>query len=79
MTSAEIVKAIAVGNLHQIFDETDPMKRIAALSRLWHTDGVFVDTEGIFRSHQAIRVIAGVLHKRFEGFKFQETGMSLPS
>lgn len=76
MTSSSTVSKISLDNLHLVFDEPDPAKRLAELSRLWvqSPDCMFIDPEGVYRSHEAISDVSGALQKRYPGAVFTELG-----
>ena len=76
MTSSSTVSKISLDNLHLVFDELDPAKRLAELSRLWvpSPDCMFIDPEGVYRSHEAVSDVTGALQKRYPGAVFTELG-----
>jgi len=76
MTTSTVVTKILQDNLYLIFGESDPEKRLVALSQLWvpSSNSLFIDPLGIFRSHQAISDLVGSLHKENQGWEFKETG-----
>jgi hypothetical protein len=63
---------IAEQNLFSIFGERRTEARNAAVKRLWTSDGIFVDAEGVRVGQNAIVEAAGALLKRFPEYEFWE-------
>ncbi|KAH8810929.1 hypothetical protein F5884DRAFT_897452 [Xylogone sp. PMI_703] len=76
MTSSTTVTKLVQENLREVFGESDPKKRLSALSRLWvpSSESLFVDPLGVFRSHEAISDLVGSLHVQYPGMAFSERG-----
>lgn len=76
MTSSKDVNTIVRENLHLVFGERDPDKRLTTLSRLWvpSSKSLFIDTLGLFCGHEAISNLISSLHARYPGMVFTELG-----
>ncbi|KAJ5443930.1 uncharacterized protein N7458_007802 [Penicillium daleae] len=76
MTSPKDVTSIVRENLHLVFGEADPEKRLAELSRLWvpSSKSLFIDPLGLFRGHEAINNLISSLHAQYPGMAFTELG-----
>lgn len=61
-------------NLGEVFAETDPDRRRAAIAELWAEDAVFVDPEARRVGHAAVDEMVAALHARFPGFVFTTLG-----
>ena len=59
-------------NLNDVFGENDPVRRRAAIDEIFHEDAVFYDPNGgVFRGHDEIDRIAGVIKATHPDFKYQ--------
>ena len=59
-------------NLDEVFGEIDPVRRRAAIEEIYHEDGVFYDPGGgVFRGHDEIDRIAGVIKAKHPDFRYQ--------
>jgi hypothetical protein len=76
MTSDESITQLVRDNLYLVFGETNLEKRLAALSRLWVEDCLFVDPMGIFRTHGDISNLITSLQSENRGKVFMELGTS---
>ena len=76
MTSHKDVTSVVRENLHLVFGEKDPGKRLAELSRLWvpSSKSLFIDPLGLFRGHEAINNLISSLHTQYPGMAFTELG-----
>lgn len=74
--AAEAAISVVKANLHDVFEEPDPMKRRAAIERLWvpSSEAVFIDPDRIWRGHDEIDACVAGLTKKFEGWVFGEIG-----
>ncbi|WP_035347297.1 nuclear transport factor 2 family protein [Edaphobacter aggregans] len=59
-------------NLHGVFGERDRAKRLAVISEIWATDGVFIDPEGRHSGYAALDEAVESLLRRFPEFVFVE-------
>ena len=77
--TSESALAVVKANLHEVFEETNPSKRKAAIERLWvpSNDALFVDPDNIFHGHDAIDGCVAGLVERFAGWVFVEHGKFL--
>ena len=56
------ISDLLIRNLRDVFGETDPARRRAAIDELWAEDGVFYDpSKGAIRGRDAIDRIAGAV------------------
>lgn len=80
MTTSTAIAKFLQDNLYSVFAETDPPKRLAAMSRLWvpSSESLFVDPIGLFRSHDAISDLIDTLQKKHPGMVFTELGINSP-
>jgi hypothetical protein len=53
--------ALLRANLIQVFSETDPATRLAALQALWTADGVLFEQDHLYMGHEAISDSIGAL------------------
>jgi hypothetical protein len=76
MTSPTTISKIVQENLHAVFGEEDPQKRLSVLARLWvpSTESLFIDPLGLFHGHDAISGIISSLHAQYPGMIFSELG-----
>ena len=76
MTSPEDVTSIVRENLHLVFGEEDPEKRLSELSRLWvpSSKSLFIDPLGLFRGYEAISNLISSLQAQYPGMIFTELG-----
>ena len=59
-------------NLDDVFGEIDPVRRRAAIEEIFHEDGAFYDPGGgVFRGHDEIDRIAGVIKAQHPDFRYQ--------
>lgn len=66
------ISTLLLRNLNDVFGENDPVRRRAALDELWNADGVFYDpNKGVYRGHDEIDRIAGVIKATHPDFKYQ--------
>src|SRR5580765_4530742 len=61
-------------NLHDVFGESDPVRRRAAIDEIFTEDGVFYDpTSGAHRGRDEIDRIAGVIRATHPDFQYTPT------
>jgi hypothetical protein len=66
------ISTLLLRNLSDVFGESDPVRRRAAINELFHEDAAFYDPKGgIFRGRDAIHRIAGVLKATHPDFQYQ--------
>ena len=66
------ISTLLIRNLSDVFGESDPMRRRAALDELWNEDGVFYDpNKGVYRGRDEIDHIAGALRATHPDFQYQ--------
>src|SRR3954471_14991668 len=66
------VSTLLTRNLNDVFGETDPVRRRAAIDEIFHMDAVFYDPNGgIFRGRDQIAHIAGVIKASHPDFRYQ--------
>jgi SnoaL-like domain len=59
-------------NLHDVFGEIDPVRRRATINEIFHDDAVFYEPKGgIYRGHDEINRIAGVIKATHPDFQYQ--------
>jgi hypothetical protein len=68
------VTTLLTRNLFEIFGESDPVRRRAAIAEIWAEDALFVDPEGHAMGHAALDDAVARLHARFPGFVFTALG-----
>lgn len=66
------VSALLLRNLHDVFGESDPVRRRAAIDEIFHDDAVFNDPNGgITRGRDEIDRIAGVIKATHPDYQYQ--------
>jgi hypothetical protein len=71
-TMANSISTLLLRNLSDVFGESDPMRRRAAIDELFHEDAVFYDPKGgAFRGRDEIDRIAGVIKATHPDFQYQ--------
>jgi hypothetical protein len=66
------ISTLLLRNLNDVFGEYDPVRRRAAIDEIWHEDGAFYDPNGgIYRGHDEIDRIAGVIKATHPDFRYQ--------
>jgi len=69
------ISTLLLRNLSDVFGENDPVRRRAAISKIFHEDAVFYDPKGgIFRGRAEIDRIAGELRATHHDFRYQPIG-----
>ncbi|MCJ8143753.1 nuclear transport factor 2 family protein [Ancylobacter sp. A5.8] len=65
-------------NLDEVWNERDPARRLAALSRLYHPDAVLYEPDREVTGHEAISETVGALLGQLpEGFRFEPVATPL--
>jgi hypothetical protein len=66
------VSALLVRNLHDVFGESDPMRRRAAIDEIFTEDCVFYDPNGgVYRGRGEIDRVAGAVKATHPDFRYQ--------
>jgi SnoaL-like protein len=66
------ISTLLLRNLSDVFGESDPVRRRAAIDELFHEDAAFHDPKrGIFRGRAEIDRIAGLIKPTHPDFKYQ--------
>jgi len=66
------ISTLPLRNLSDVFGETDPVRRRAAIAEIFHEDAVFYDPKGgVFRGRDEIDHIAGVIKGTHPDFEYQ--------
>ena len=66
------ISTLLLRNLSDVFGESDPVRRRAAIDELFHEDAVFYDpNSGAYRGRKEIDRIAGVLRPTHPDFQYQ--------
>jgi hypothetical protein len=71
---ADDIATLLTRNLFEIFGETDPARRRAAIAELWAEDAVFVDPHAATAGRDAVDAAVSALQARFPGFVFTALG-----
>ena len=65
------ISTLLLRNLSDVFGESDPVRRRAAIDEIFHEDAVFYDPKGgIFRGRDEIDRVAGVMKATHPGFEY---------
>ena len=67
-----VVKDLMKQNLLGVFSERDAERRRALIAKIWDRKGIFIDHNGRYIGHTAIRDAAEQLQRRFPDFAFSE-------
>lgn len=67
----DTVSTLLLRNLHEVFGESDPVRRRAVIDEIYHEDAVFNDPNGIYRGRDEIDRIAGVIKAGHPDFRYQ--------
>jgi hypothetical protein len=54
------ISTLLTRNLVDVFGESDPTRRRAAIDEIFHEDAVYYDRDGVYRGRDEIHRIAGV-------------------
>jgi hypothetical protein len=65
------VSTLLLRNLHDVFEEIDPVRRRAAIDEIFHEDAVFREPNGTYRGRDEIDRIAGVIKATHPDFRYQ--------
>ena len=69
---SDSISNLLIRNLRDIFGESDPARRRAAIDELWTEDGVFYDpSTGVYRGRDEIDRIAGAIRATHPDFRYQ--------
>jgi hypothetical protein len=70
-TMSYTVSTLLLRNLHDVFGEFDPVRRRKAIDEIFHEDAAFHEPNGIYRGHDEIDRIAGVIKATHPDFRYQ--------
>ena len=66
------ISELLIRNLQDVFGESDPARRRAAIDQMFHEDAVFYDPKGgAFRGRDEIDRIAGAIKATHPDFEYQ--------
>jgi hypothetical protein len=65
------VSNLLLRNLHDVFGESDPVRRRAAVNEIFHEDAVFHEPNGIYRGRDEIDRVASVIKATHPDFRYQ--------
>jgi hypothetical protein len=65
------VSTLLLRNLHDVFEEGDPVRRRSAIDEIFHDDAVFYEPNGIYRGRDEIDRIASVIKASHPDFQYQ--------
>jgi hypothetical protein len=69
---SESIANLLIRNLRDVFGETTPPRRRAAIDELYTEDGVFYDpNKGAYRSRDVIDQVAGAIRATHPDFRYQ--------
>ena len=69
---SDSISNLLIRNLRDIFGESDPPRRRAAIDELWTEDGVFYDPKtGAHRGRDEIDRVAGAIRTTHPDFRYQ--------
>ena len=61
-------------NLHDVFGESDPARRRAAIDEIFTEDCVFYEPKGVYRGRDKIDRVAGAIKASHPDFRYQLIG-----
>jgi SnoaL-like domain len=64
---------LLIRNLHEVFGESDPIRRRTAIDEIFHEDAAFYEPGGSYSGHDEIDRIAGVIKATHPDFRYQPT------
>ena len=65
------VSTLLLRNLDDVFGESDPSRRLAAIDQIFHEDAVFHEPNVAYRGRDEIHRIAGVIKAMHPDFRYQ--------
>ena len=65
------VSNLLTRNLQDVFGESDPVRRRAAIDEIFTEDCVFYEPKGIYRGRDEIDCVAGVIRATHPDFRYQ--------
>ena len=69
---SDSISNLLIRNLRDIFGESDPARRRAAIDELWTEDGVFYDPKtGVHQGRDEIDRVAGAIKATHPDFRYQ--------
>src|SRR4051794_25158376 len=70
-TMSDTVSTLLLRNLHEVFEEIDPVRRRKAIDEIFHENAVFHEPNGAYRGRDEINRIAGVIKASHPDFRYQ--------
>jgi hypothetical protein len=71
---SEHISQLSTSVLHDVFDERDPVRRAAAIKRIFAPDALFIDHNGASHGHAQIDAVIEGLHALLPDFRFSHLG-----
>ena len=69
---SDSISNLLIRNLRDVFGESDPARRRAAIDEIWTEDGVFYDLQtGVHRGRDEIDRVAGAIRATPPDFQYQ--------
>ena len=68
---SDTVSTLLLRNLHEVFGESDPVRRRAVIDEIFHEDAVFYEPKAAYRGRDEIDRIAGVIKAGHPDFRYQ--------
>lgn len=65
------ISTLLTRNLHDVFGESDPLRRRAAINEIFHENAVFYEPNGIHYGREQIDRIAGAIKATHPDFRYQ--------
>ena len=65
------ISTLLTRNLHEVFGESDPARRRAAIEEIFEEDAVFHEPNGIYQGRDEIDRIAGLIKATHPDFRYQ--------
>jgi hypothetical protein len=65
------ISTLLTRNLHDVFGESDPARRGAAIEEIFTEDAVFYEPKGVYRGRDEIDRIAGAIKATHPDFRYQ--------
>src|SRR5258706_5888769 len=73
MKTSYSISTLLTRNLHDVFGESDPARRRAAIDEIFIEDCVFYEPRGVHRGRGEIDRIAGTIKATHSDFHYQST------
>jgi hypothetical protein len=65
------ISSLLTRNLHDVFGESDPVRRRAAIDEIFTEDCVFFEPRGVYRGRDEIDRVAGAIKATHPDFRYQ--------